>query len=176
MGRQKGTNMVVSLQENAQQDLIDRGFSRRNFGKIAALLGAAAASPTAFIGTAEAQQQAARSLKGGTIIGANECWTGPFASGVQAIAKYAASGNRYDPDDLKDKLITTVASTEGVPSPSSASGRVRVARWSASWRLSARPPRVWSPSIPPLNRPGARRPTLAPRLPRLRRRSARAPM
>ncbi|WP_206239509.1 pyridoxal phosphate-dependent aminotransferase [Novosphingobium terrae] len=106
--------MVVSLQENAEQDLIERGFSRRNFGKIAALLGAAAASPTAFIGTASAQQQAARSLKGGTIIGANECWTGPFASGVEAIAKYAASGNRYDPDDLKDKLISTVAATEGV--------------------------------------------------------------
>jgi histidinol-phosphate aminotransferase len=39
--------MVVSLNENAQQDLMDRGFSRRNFGKIAALLGAAAAAPAA---------------------------------------------------------------------------------------------------------------------------------
>lgn len=107
--------MVVSLNENAQQDLVERGFSRRNFGKIAALLGAAAASPTAFIGTASAQQQAARSLKGGTIIGANECWVGPFKSGVDAIAKYAADGNRYDPDDLKDKLTSIIAMKEGVP-------------------------------------------------------------
>jgi histidinol-phosphate aminotransferase len=34
---------------------------------------------------------------------------------VDAIAKYAADGNRYDPDDLKDKLTSIIAMKEGVP-------------------------------------------------------------
>jgi histidinol-phosphate aminotransferase len=36
---------------------------------------------------------------------------------VDAIAKYAANGNRYDPDDLHDKLIKTVSTVEGIPEP-----------------------------------------------------------
>jgi histidinol-phosphate aminotransferase len=102
------------LDKDARNDLMERGYSRRQLGRIAALVGGGAAlapfAPSAF-----AQSQAARGVKGAVQIGANECWTGPFPAAVAAGASILAQGNRYDPDDLRGKLIKTVATVERLP-------------------------------------------------------------
>jgi histidinol-phosphate aminotransferase len=107
--------MTKMLNRDAKEDLLDRGYSRRQLGQVAALVGAASAVNGLLALPASAQQQAARAMAGAVQIGANECWVGPFAPGVEAIAKVASEGNRYDPSDLHGKLISTVASVEGLP-------------------------------------------------------------
>ncbi len=107
--------MTVMLDKEAKEDLLERGYSRRQLGEVAALIGTAAAASSLLGGTAMAQQQAARGMKGAVRIGANECWTGPFPSGVAAAAEAASFGNWYDPDNYRGDLIKTVASVEGIP-------------------------------------------------------------
>lgn len=102
------------LDQNAQEDLLDRGYSRRQLGRIAALIGAGAAATTA-LRPAFAQSQAARGMAGAVQIGANECWTGPFPVAADAAAKIVLQGNRYDPSDVRGQLLKTVAMVEKVP-------------------------------------------------------------
>jgi histidinol-phosphate aminotransferase len=107
--------MTMMLDKEAKEDLIARGYSRRQLARVAALVGAGAAINSMIGGTAIAQQQAARGKAGAVRIGANECWTGPFPSGVAAIAEAGSVGNWYDPDGYQDALIKTVATVEGLP-------------------------------------------------------------
>ncbi len=107
--------MTLLLEKDATEDLLDRGYSRRQIGKVAALMGVGAAANQMLLAPAFAQQQAARGVKGAVRIGANECWTGPFPSGVDAIARAGSFGNWYDPDNYKGDLVKTVASVEGIP-------------------------------------------------------------
>ncbi len=106
--------MTLILEKDARDDLLDRGYSRRNIGKIAALLGAGAAANSLLLQPALAQQQAARGIKGAVRIGSNECWAGPFPSGVEAAARASSFGNWYDPDNYRGDLISTVAKVEGL--------------------------------------------------------------
>lgn len=93
-------------------ELVARGYSRRQLGRIAALLGGG----VALAGSAPAlAQQAARAVVGAVRIGANECWTGPLPAGAQAAMKIVAEGNRYEPDNDHAKLFAAVAAVEGVP-------------------------------------------------------------
>lgn len=107
--------MTWMLEKHAREDLMDRGYSRRQIGKVAALVSAGAATQSLLLQPAFAQQQAARGVKGAVRIGANECWTGPFPSGVDAIAKAGSFGNWYDPDNYRGELVSTVAKVEGIP-------------------------------------------------------------
>ena len=107
--------MTMMLKKEAREDLLDRGYSRRQLGEVATLLGAGVAASALLEIPAIAQQQAARSVKGAARIGANECWTGPFPSGVEAAAKAASLGNWYDPDNYRGDLIATVAKVEDIP-------------------------------------------------------------
>ncbi|MCP1468791.1 histidinol-phosphate aminotransferase [Sphingobium sp. OAS761] len=107
--------MTMMLTEDAKEDLIERGYSRRQLGEIAALVGAGVAASSLLGGAAQAQQQAARGIAGAVRIGSNECWTGPFPSGVEAAAQAAAVGNWYDPDNYRGDLVKTVAAVEGIP-------------------------------------------------------------
>lgn len=104
--------MATDAQSTFEQDLTDRGYSRRQISKAAALLGAAAA--TIRVGDAAAQQ-AARALAGAVQIGANECWTGPFPVAAQAAFKAVEEGNRYEPHDEHAKLFAAVSQVEGIP-------------------------------------------------------------
>ncbi|MDZ7893993.1 MAG: pyridoxal phosphate-dependent aminotransferase [Sphingobium sp.] len=106
---------IELLNEEATDDLIDRGYSRRQLGGVLALLGAGAVSSQFAAPAAFAQSQAARGLAGAVQIGANECWTGPLAPGAEAAAAIVARGNRYDPDDERGKLIKAVSTVEKVP-------------------------------------------------------------
>ncbi|MEJ7933202.1 pyridoxal phosphate-dependent aminotransferase [Sphingobium sp. AN558] len=110
--------MTMMLDKDAKEDLIARGYSRRQLGRVAALIGAGAAAQSMLTMPAFAQQQAARGIKGATRIGANECWTGPFPAGIEAIRESAASGNWYDPDNYMGDLVSTVAKVEGLPEES----------------------------------------------------------
>ncbi|AJP74332.1 aminotransferase [Sphingomonas hengshuiensis] len=102
------------LNRGVQEELLERGYSRRQLGRVAALLGTGAAVAS---GAAPAfgQSQAAKAVAGAIQIGANECWTGPFPAGQAAAAKIVAQGNRYDPDGEREKLIKTVAMVEKLP-------------------------------------------------------------
>ncbi|MDG5487647.1 pyridoxal phosphate-dependent aminotransferase [Sphingomonas sp. BGYR3] len=100
---------------DAKQDLIERGYSRRDLGRVLALMGAGAALGPSLAAPAFAQSQAARAVEGAVQIGANECWTGPFPEAAEAAAKIIAMGNRYDPANARGQLIQTVAAVDKVP-------------------------------------------------------------
>jgi histidinol-phosphate aminotransferase len=103
------------VKEEVQDDLLYRGFARRDLARIAGLFG---------IGAAVASMGRPAFASGGvpdpapeakTRIGANECWTGPLMPGQQAAAKIIASGNRYSPHDERGDFIKAVMAVEGVP-------------------------------------------------------------
>jgi histidinol-phosphate aminotransferase len=104
--------MATQLNPDFEQDLVERGYSRRQMAKAAALIGAAAA--TIRVGDAMAQQSA-KPKAGAILIGANECWTGPFPVAAQAAVKAVQEGNRYEPDNEHEKLFKAVSAVEGVP-------------------------------------------------------------
>jgi histidinol-phosphate aminotransferase len=114
--------MAKQLDTDFEQDLAERGYSRRQMAKAAALLGAAAATIRV---TGAAAQQAAKAVAGAVRIGANECWTGPFPVAAEAAFKLVKEGNRYEPDNEHQKLFDAVASVEGIPAD-------RVVAWPGS--------------------------------------------
>jgi histidinol-phosphate aminotransferase len=107
---------VERLSEEAQDDLLTRGFSRRQLAQIAMVfgMGAAAAATTgrpawAAAGVVDPAPKAKIRL------GVNECWTGPFESGQAAARAILAEGNRYDAHGERDDFIKAVSAVEGVP-------------------------------------------------------------
>lgn len=99
------------LPPDAREDLIARGYSRRSFARIAALL-AGGAAVMARSGQALAQPAAAGPV---ARIDANECWVGPFAPAAAAGAAAIATGNRYTSAAQRGDFIKTLAAIEGVP-------------------------------------------------------------
>ena len=114
--------MATQLEPAMEQELIGRGYSRRQMAKVAALLGAGAAVIRI---TGAGAQQAAKAVAGAVRIGANECWTGPFPVAAEAAFKLVQEGNRYEPDNEHQKLFDAVASVEGIPAD-------RVVAWPGS--------------------------------------------
>jgi histidinol-phosphate aminotransferase len=115
---------ISELTKDAQEDLLSRGYSRRQLARIGAMLGAGAALAQ-FSNPALAQSQAAKALIGGVRIGANECWTGPLAPGAQAGAAIVAEGNRYNTAEAYTALVDAVSKVENI-SPD------RVLAWAGS--------------------------------------------
>src|SRR5271156_5907994 len=84
------------LGRKSRENLIRRGFSRRDFGRIAALLGAGAALP--FYNEAALAQglSALPNLPPDAIrINANENPMGPCPAAIEAIQKIVPQGGRY---------------------------------------------------------------------------------
>ena len=106
-------DIITPEREEAVDDLLSRGYSRRSLGRIAALMGAGVVA-SQFQGPALAQQSA-KGVVGAVRIGSNECWTGPFEEGVAAATSMALEGNRYEPNGEHDKLFAAVAAVEGIP-------------------------------------------------------------
>ncbi|MCT2401519.1 pyridoxal phosphate-dependent aminotransferase [Novosphingobium mangrovi (ex Huang et al. 2023)] len=123
--------------ENSEvaEELIGRGYSRRQLGRIAALLGGG----LALAGNAESvfAQQSAKAVAGAVRIGSNECWTGPLPAGAEAAMLIVAQGNRYEPDDEHAKLFAAVSEVEGVPVD-------RILAWPGSSDPLARTPITFS--------------------------------
>ena len=73
--------MTRLISEEGKDDLLSRGYSRRQMLRTAVIFGGAAVLP-AF--NPERVRAAPAGAKNMVLIGGNECWTGPFAAGVAA--------------------------------------------------------------------------------------------
>ena len=116
---------MTALSQDARQDLLERGYSRRHFGRISALLGMQAVAAAGGLSMSRGTAQATTTINGlakkpdlqGMVrIGSNECWTGPFPAAAAAGAATVQHGNRYEPSDLRQRVIDNVSMVEGVPS------------------------------------------------------------
>jgi len=109
--------MLTRQQTNS---FLERGFSRRDLGRIASLLTAGATLP--FYNEYAMAQDATRRMGGArramdpdaVRISSNENPLGPCKEGLEAIAKVAPFGGRYSPTNEQGDFITAVAETEGV--------------------------------------------------------------
>lgn len=105
-----------NLKEDAQDDLLDRGYSRRQLGRIATVFGIGAMAAATIGRPAWASGGVPDPAPNAKVrIGANECWTGPLAPGQAAAAAIISSSNRYSPQDQRGDFIKAVMSVEGVP-------------------------------------------------------------
>src|SRR5579872_769746 len=113
----------MSLNQQASDQLLQRGFSRRQLGRIASLLTAGAALPF-YNEFAMAQQDVQRRAgRGGgrsmdpnaVRINQNENPMGPSKEGLEAIAKAAPMGWRYSPGNETGEMVRAIAEIENVP-------------------------------------------------------------
>jgi histidinol-phosphate aminotransferase len=105
--------MTFLVKEEMKDDLLSRGYSRRQMFRTAMMFagGAAALSisgETAFAADDDAAPNMVR-------IGLNECWTGPMAPGLAAGQAAMANSNRYSPNGEVEKLIKSISTIENVP-------------------------------------------------------------
>jgi len=115
----------MALQTDKLESLLDKGFSRRQLGRIASLLTAGSAMPL-FSEHALAQQAeqatagrlGARAVRmtGPNVvrISSNENPWGPCKEGLEAIMKVAPHGGYYDSEEVGQDFQRTIAETEGV--------------------------------------------------------------
>jgi histidinol-phosphate aminotransferase len=107
--------MPAVLNANQEVELIRRGYSRRNFGRIASLITAGAALPF-YSEPALAQLSRVRNIPADAVkIDANENPLGPCPEAADAIHNIIKSGGRYM-YDLTDQVSSLLAEQEGVKS------------------------------------------------------------
>jgi histidinol-phosphate aminotransferase len=95
-----------------QQDLLARGYNRRDLGRIAAMFGAGAlAARAGWPAWAAAEAQPAARL----LLDSNECWTGPMAPGIDAARDMLGKCNRYEPGTERADFIRAASAFDGVP-------------------------------------------------------------
>src|ERR1700692_4681928 len=116
----------MSLVSKQIESLAQRGFTRRQIGRIGALLSAGAALPfyNEFAMAQQADQQQQRPGRGGgmrrtmdpdaIVINQNENPMGPCKEGLDAIAKVAPRGWRYNPGSESQDFRTGAAEQLGV--------------------------------------------------------------
>ena len=104
--------MIHRIQEDVKDDLLSRGFSRRQMMRAAMIFsgGATALTLSPELVFAQEGPQTAK-----VRIGQNECWTGPMAPGARAAAAAIAVSNRYSPNDEHNQLVRAIAKIENVP-------------------------------------------------------------
>jgi histidinol-phosphate aminotransferase len=108
--------MTPQISEEAADDLLARGYSRRHLGRIAAVFGFGAAM-------AAAAGRPAWAVPGGPDLGAsikvridaNECWTGPMAPGAAAATAIIPLSNRYEPNTQRSDFLRAAAQVNAVP-------------------------------------------------------------
>lgn len=108
----------MQLNDEVRHDLVTRGFSRRHFGRIAALMSAGAAMPLVHEGSlAHAQLSSlGRSLPPGAVkINANENPNGPAPAALEALMRVAKNGGRYQYQETY-AMMETAAKLEGLKS------------------------------------------------------------
>ncbi len=104
-----------TLARETNEDLLSRGYSRRDLLRIAAVFGVSAAAATAGrpVWASAGRPDPAPDAK--VRIGSNECWTGPMGPGHRAAAEILSSCNRYEPRNQRDDFIATVMKIDKVP-------------------------------------------------------------
>ena len=101
------------LTPEQKSDFLRRGFTRRSFGRIGALVGAGAALPF-YNESALAQLSAIGRIPPGAVkINANENPMGPCPEALEAIYSVAQKGGRYQYEETAD-FAKTLADQEGV--------------------------------------------------------------
>jgi histidinol-phosphate aminotransferase len=104
--------MESVLTREQKLDLIRRGFTRRNFGRIAAMITAGASLP--FYNEPALAQLSARDIPADAVkIDANENPLGPCPEAAEAIHKIVAQGGRYLYGET-NKFRNTLAELEGL--------------------------------------------------------------
>jgi histidinol-phosphate aminotransferase len=105
--------MTFTIKEEVKDDLLSRGYSRRQMMRTAMMFaGGAAALSMSGEAALAADDDAAKSM---VRIGLNECWTGPMAPGLAAGQAAMAHSNRYSPNNEVGRLIKTISTIENVP-------------------------------------------------------------
>ncbi len=101
------------IKEEVQDDLLSRGYSRRQMMRTAMMFagGAAALSMSGEVALAADEDGA----KGMVRIGLNECWAGPMAPGLKAGTAALAQSNRYSPNGEIETLTKTISTIENIP-------------------------------------------------------------
>jgi histidinol-phosphate aminotransferase len=106
-------DMQAQLTTAQKRDLVERGFSRRNFGRFAAMLTAGATMPF-FNEPALAQLSQVRGMPPDAVkINANENPLGPCPEAAEAIHNVVKLGGRYT-YELTDEFRETLAAQEGL--------------------------------------------------------------
>src|SRR5499427_4844468 len=106
---------MTVLNEELKRDLINRGFSRRNFGRIAAMVTAGATLPF-YNEPALAQLSKVNAPPDAVLINANENPLGPCKEAREAVARMIQYGGRYRYSE-GDKVQTLLSEQEGVKLP-----------------------------------------------------------
>jgi histidinol-phosphate aminotransferase len=102
------------LTEEQQREALKRGFSRRNFGRIAAMMGAGAAAMPFFNEPALAQLSKVNDAPPDAVmINANENPLGPCNEAKEAAHNMIAYGGRYRYSEA-DKVVQLLSEQEGV--------------------------------------------------------------
>jgi len=109
------------FQRKQAEELLAKGFTRRHIGRMMSVLGAGAALP--FYNEYAMAQEAERRVSRGrgsmppdaVRISTNENPLGPCKEGLEAIARVAPLGGRYQPNGETMELTRTIAEVEGVP-------------------------------------------------------------
>lgn len=96
---------------SASEDLLQRGYNRRDVGRIAAIFGTGA-----LVASAGRPAWAAAPAKPASklLLDSNECWTGPMPAGIAAASEILARCNRYEPGTERDHFIRAVMKADGV--------------------------------------------------------------
>jgi histidinol-phosphate aminotransferase len=103
----------MHLNEDLKREFVNRGFSRRSFGRIAAMVGGGAAAMPFFNEPALAQLSRVEAPPDAVLINANENPLGPCDEAREACAKMIAYGGRYRYTE-SDKVQKILAEQEGV--------------------------------------------------------------
>jgi histidinol-phosphate aminotransferase len=112
------------MNEKQVESFLERGFNRRQIGRMATLF-AGAALPLEFAMAQQAEQQLRARMAGGRSqvdfadpsivrINQNENAQGPCAEGLEAMSKVAPRGWRYNPNNDQSEIVSVVAAQEGV--------------------------------------------------------------
>ena len=106
--------MPDALSPAIQNNLLSRGFTRRQLGRIASVLTAGAALPF-YNEAAFAQRGNRREMPPDAVrINENENPLGPCSDALEAIYQVAKFGGRYSPHNENGELIRTAAAMEGL--------------------------------------------------------------
>jgi histidinol-phosphate aminotransferase len=105
--------MQTVLNEDLKREFVKRGFSRRSFGRIAAMVGGGAAAMPFFNEPALAQLSRVEAPPDAVLINANENPLGPCPEAREACAQMIAYGGRYRYSE-GDKVQKILAEQEGL--------------------------------------------------------------
>lgn len=106
---------MTTLNADLQRDFIKRGFSRRKFGRLAAVLTAGASMPfynEFSLARAQDREERGPMPPDAVRISGNENPLGPCKEACEAIAKVASQGGRYDPNGENAEFHKTAAAME----------------------------------------------------------------